>query len=237
MGWEFAHTCVGGWTEIRGTIRHDSMKALHSWAAARNITLPTYQAGDVVIQSRCAPDTILDHDDYGPAAFSYYDAIAGEATPPGAVRRRRITILYDPTMKYAPCDTIHQELVKHLKTKYPDTDVAVGGGTAFDDWYQLSAAPLVFKDSTSSYGLWAALASSGQVWSAPLRLWGLGPSTSGKEATPYLGAGWHWVHNKVLYPHVAEALGWPKTTPGHDGKLKFNATAMLPQMIDWLKTH
>lgn len=67
--WAYAHRCAGAWTWIRPTIINDTQAAFATWAAESNYKLPQFEEGDTVIQSRCSPDTILKHSEYGPVAF------------------------------------------------------------------------------------------------------------------------------------------------------------------------
>ena len=53
-------------------MQHVTRAALESWAQAAGKALPAFEAGDAVIQVRCAQDTLLAHGYYGPTAFSAY---------------------------------------------------------------------------------------------------------------------------------------------------------------------
>ena len=97
-------------------------------------------------------------------------------------------------------------------------------------------APTLFRDSQSSFGLWAAMANPGEVHSVPLRI----PDGRGDQrqsggqiarppteaeglpnpapridpaATPDLGPDWVWSAAPVLYPSVAEGLGLSRDDP------------------------
>jgi len=191
--WAYAHRCAGAWTWIRPTIINDTQAAFAAWAAAKKFTLPQFGPDDVVIQSRCSPDTILRHPEYGPVAFSFYSSISHTA--------RNIVIVADLQSRTQLCADIHSAQVKWLKAKFPAADIRVEGGSMHQDFAKLLLAPVLFKDAQSSFGLWAALANRGNVWSVPL----LDKFT--QTTQPDLGPTWHWVDAPVLYPHVAEAAG------------------------------
>lgn len=76
-----------------------------------------------------------------------------------------------------------------------------------EDFAKLLLAPVLYKDAQSSFGLWAALANRGQVWSVPL----LGTYTNNTK--PDLGVSWHWSDAPVLYPDVAAAKGITLDSP------------------------
>lgn len=146
-----------------------------------------------MIQSRCSPDTILRHPEYGPVAFSFYKHISNDA--------RRILIVTDLRDRTQLCADIHAAQVRWLKAQFPAADVLVEGGNVHQDFAKLLLAPVLFKDAQSSFGLWAALANKGEVWSVPF----LRAYTNNTH--PDLGASWHWSDTPVLYPHIATQQG------------------------------
>lgn len=207
--WAYAHRCLGAWTWIRPTIINDTQAAFAAWASDKGFTLPQFQPGDVVIQSRCSPDTILRHPEYGPVAFSYYSHISASATT--------IIIVTDLNERTQLCADIHAAQVRWLQERYPSAQVRVEGGSMHQDFAKLLLAPALFRDAQSSFGLWAALANRGEVWSVPLL------HTYTNTTQPNLGASWHWLDAPVLYPHVAQEQG---------------ITLDKPQdIIKWLETH
>lgn len=188
--WEYAHRCHGAWLFIRPIIVNGTHTAMTRWMRANNVTAPAFQPGDTVIQSRCSRDTLLKHEEFGPVGFSFYKHIKPTA--------KNIYIVADPKATWPLCLAIRKAKVKWLTAKFPASKVHVVGGSLHDDFAQLLFAPVLFKDAQSSFGLWAALANTGEVWSVPM----LKKYTD--RTTPGLGKAWHWVDAPVLYPHVAK---------------------------------
>ena len=73
-------------------------------------------------------------------------------------------------------------------------------------------APTFFRDSQSSYGLWAGMANPGTVHAIPLLAWIQQP---GVTTTPNLGPDWVWSAAPVLYLDVAQKLNL--TLEDHEG--------------------
>lgn len=116
------------------------------------------------------------------------------------------------------CAVLHQAQLDHLRAKFPSANVTVIGGTPVEDFARLLYAPILFKDASSSFGLWAAMANKGTVYSTPMLWW-----HSKHNPSPFLGSNWFWVNSHVLYPGVASRLG---------------LTADQPEaIIQWLKTN
>lgn len=162
-----------------------------------------------MIQSRCNRDTLLDHDEYGPVGFSYYDNIKPTA--------RNIYIITDPRVKLSTCTDMHAAQVHWLEQRFPNSKVQLTGGDLESDFLRLLLAPVLFRDSQSSFGLWAGMANKGEVWSVPL----LARFSPGP--TPDFGQSWHWVDTPVLYPETAIAANISKGDMG--------------AIINWLQTH
>eukprot|EP00775_Hariotina_reticulata_P002432 gene2432-2736_t len=138
----------------------------------------------VLFETECVPNSPQDNDvhaEYGPVGFSFYTHI------PTATRN--IWIVRNPKVK--------------LQDKYPAAKVTVVGSSPEHDFFYLMLAPILFKDASSSFGLWAGLANAGQVYSVPL----MKAYNQNHSTTPDLGATWHWVDAPVLYPHVARTEG------------------------------
>jgi hypothetical protein len=167
------------------------------WLAASKQQQPSFNPGDVVIQSRCSEDTLLSHPEFGPVGFSFYSSIKKKAT-------QAIYIVAELGKQLPACAAIRAAKLKHLAARYPKAKVQVVGGTREEDFLRLLLAPLLFKDAQSSFGMWAAVANKGQVFSVPM----LAMYTN--NTTPDLGSDWHWVRAPVLYPEVAEEAGIQK---------------------------
>ena len=75
-------------------------------------------------------------------------------------------------------------------------------------------APTFFRDSQSSFGLWAGLANQGAVHAIPLLAWKQQP---GVTTTPNLGPDWQWSTAPVLYPYMASQH--KLTIEDHEGLL------------------
>jgi hypothetical protein len=207
--WAYAHRCAGAWTWIRPTIVNDTQAAFAAWATDTGFKLPQFGPGDVVIQSRCSSETILSHPEYGPVGFSFYQGISSTA--------QRIIIVTDLNKRLQLCADIHAAQVKWLQVKFPHAEVKVEGGTMHEDFAKLLLAPALYKDAQSSFGLWAALANRGEVWSVPLL------DTYTNNTRPDLGPAWHWSSAPVLYPQVAKAHGITLDKPA--------------DIIKWLETN
>lgn len=189
QGWEFAHACLGAWNYIGPAIQHDTRAALEKYAQANSITLPHFEASDAVIQDRCASDTWLSHPEYGSAGFSYYKLMPADV--------KRVFIVGDPGMYQSQhnCRARRDAMKQYIEAVQPDLKVAFLGDTAFMDFARLVYAPMFFKDM-GSFGLWAALANSGQVFSSPLY-----PNKT------FNTTGWTWSTAPVLLPDVAKREG------------------------------
>jgi hypothetical protein len=96
---------VGAWPYIRPTIINDTHSAFEAWAAANNHALPAYNPADVVIQSRCAWDTILLHGEYGPVAWSFYNAIPQDV--------KQIYLVTNQGQSPEVCHTLHHALQRY----------------------------------------------------------------------------------------------------------------------------
>lgn len=198
--WEFTHRCAGAWPFIRSTITKDTQAAFQQWAADSNVSLPAYEPNDVVIQSRCAPDTVLSHGEYGPVAFSFYANI-----PPDT---KRVFIVTELKTRTSLCAQLHHAQQAHLQRLLPDANVSVIGGAPAEDFARLLFAPILYKDASSSFGLWAAVANTGVVHSTPLLSW-----YSSHNLTPFMGLNWHWSEAPALYPSVANRLNLTADNP------------------------
>lgn len=209
--WEFAHRCSGPWTGIRDVVRNDTQAAVRAWAEEAGQKLPEFGPGDVVIQARCSEDTMLRHPEYGPVAFSFYtDNIDLAVT-------KRILLVSETSPRDELCRRVNGAREEHLRRKLPGVEVEASGSNRGHDFARLLLAPVLFRDSQSSFGLWAGAANRGQVFSVPL----LREFTNNTK--PDLGEDWHWVDAPVLYPRVAEEEGITLKEPD--------------KIIQWLQTH
>ena len=139
-------------------------------------------ASDIVIQFRCDHETILDHPEYGPIHFSFYDPIPLD-TP-------LITIVSEPM--HGTCNIILNHLKAYLLKKWPNTTLNSESGTIYDDFARLVTAKTLFK-AMGSFGLWAAAANPHQVYSLPLYQFDGGRFT-------FPAPNWIWSHAPVLLP-------------------------------------
>ena len=64
----------------------------------------------MVVQLRCAQDTLLSHNEYGPAPFSYYSHIPEDSGI--------ITIVADAANDFEPCRRLLAALQAHLEVRY-----------------------------------------------------------------------------------------------------------------------
>lgn len=187
--WMFTHRCVGAIPHVAPHIVRDTRAALGRWAEDQGVALPRFYRGDVVLYDRCAGDTVLSHDEYGPPAFSFYDAIPMDA--------RRILVVGDASyQRTVPvCRALNASLHAHLRRIRPAASIEYQSGSRFEDFARLTLAPVLIRHP-SSFSLWAALANNGTVVSPPLF----------RGATFALD-NWKWSSSPVLYPDVARAAG------------------------------
>jgi hypothetical protein len=192
--WRFPHRCEGAWQQIRPTIITETHAAVLKWMGDNNHTEPEFLPGDVVIQSRCSIETLIHHHEFGPMGFSFYNTI-------NAADTKTIYIIANRGNLIPACTAIRAAMLQHFHERYPAATIHLVSGSPEEDFFRMLFAPVFYRDSQSSFGLWAAVANKGLVHSAPmLRLYT-------DNVTPDLGDSWHWDHVPVLYPAVAAAAG------------------------------
>ncbi|PNW78237.1 hypothetical protein CHLRE_09g386759v5 [Chlamydomonas reinhardtii] len=225
--WEFAHGCDAGWTRTRKAMQHVTRAALESWAQAAGKALPAFEAGDAVIQVRCAQDTLLAHGYYGPTAFSAYTTYL----PPDT---KRVFAIYahhghNGPAVYTPCDKLVDAMGRFITQRRPGVSFGILGGEKWEDFARLVYAPVAFRDSMSSFGLWATLANTGRVFAPP----GLAPIKDSHKSLdytlPYVDDTYRFVNVPVLYPEVARRLNL--TTDLAD------QSPQIDRIIAWLESN
>lgn len=106
------------------------------------------------------------------------------------------------------------------------------GGELWEDFARLARAPRLFKDSGSTFGLWAGVANQGEVWSTPIVVQRSSYGNELSDRTVYLGDRWHWVTNvTVMLPKVAHAAGIPRKESS-DAPMGPERTALA---LKWLR--
>ena len=203
---EYAHKCFA-WQYIRGEIADLTRAALRMYALVDGaIPIPTFGPLDVVIYIRCSKDTVLDHPEYGPVAFSFYDTIPHST--------RRITVVsHAESISASPFCTAHNRtLFEHMAHRRPRARLEYSSGGIWEDWAKLVYAPTLYRDP-GSYSLWAALANTGTVHSAPLY-------ANHPDLVPggIVFDGWSWTNAPVLYPHTVQGM-------------------RLENALEWLESH
>ncbi len=212
---------------------------MEAWAAAHNRTLPSFDPRDAVIQLRCAEDTLLVHELYGPTAFSMYDKHLPQDV-------RRVFAAYahhghNSPKVVQPCERIVAALKKYIKKIRPHADLMVAGGDQWDDWARMVYAPVVFRDSTSSWGLWSTLAGTGKGFAPPIFATDKDAMTKLHFATPHVDESYTFVPDaKVLYPAVAKAAGLGCCTDPEAARAE-GRTCCSEQQVDaiiaWLESN
>jgi hypothetical protein len=187
---EFAHKCPGAWPHIVADIQRDTRSALAQHAMAHNLRLPSFRAGDVLIQVRCAGDTVLGHDEYGPAPWSFYNSVPCDKLGQITVQSEAASVAAVPL-----CAALNASLFARLALRCPTARLRYVSGSLFEDWARLVFAPTLYKDA-SSFGLWAALANTGTVHSAPVF-----PNIT------FAAPNWVWSPRQTLYPSAFRAAG------------------------------
>lgn len=188
----YPHICNGAWITFRRHVQLETHQAVHKWMLQiGNSSLDFKPRADIVVQFRCASDTLA-HEEYGPLAHSCYDVIPSNA--------KTILILADPQVKGThACEKMLAGLQQHLNAHWPNTPVVVSSGSIENDFITMLLAPVLIRSSQSSFGLWAGFASQNVVWSAPM------VSNLAANSTPDFGPNWHWINCPVLYPSIARA--------------------------------
>ena len=88
----------------------------------------------------------------------------------------------------------------------------------------------MFRDSQSSFGLWAALANYGTVHAVPML--SFTQSHACATLTPNLGADWVWSNAPVLYPQEAFSLNFTTFDWGKPGPHQKDRDAFMKNMTD-----
>ena len=83
-----------------------------------------------------------------------------------------------------------------------------------------SADLIVDSPPARSFGLWAGMANTGVVWSAPL--WAPPPLNGLVFSAP--GTNWKWSTAPVMYPDVGKAAG-------------IRDKGDIEEIVEWLRTH
>lgn len=203
------------WPRILNIIKVDMQVAFEKWANASNATIPKFDKGDVVIQDRCDDSTLLQHSAYGPPGFSFYQGIAKQ-------NPKNIYIIRDPNLKgdmpahrnrpFYPCRAMHEVLCCYLAAEVPTATIhSIGHQNIDDDWARVLLAPILYK-GTSTFTVWAGLASSGVVFSPPLFPAEYYAEQAPSNVTPDFGQNWHWVNVSILNATEAKKIGPPKLT-------------------------
>lgn len=242
--WEFSHRCRHSWSLIRDSIREDTHAAFDKWLAHQQYSKPQFLPTDAVITDRCAEETLLVHIDYGPMGWKLFDFI------PQTVKR--IFIVGNPMETHSACLLLRNATMSYLRELRPGVEVSFSGGEVWEDFLKIIYAPVLIRQWTSSFGLWAALASYGEVWSGPINhCWMHKPLASDLpknyqkqySCSVYdLGDDWHFVDTSVLLPtgkafQAAPSMNrspWSLDKTHHDG---IRPARNLSDVIKWLKTH
>ncbi len=77
-------------------------------------------------------------------------------------------ILPFPTRQVPQCERLVQEMGGFLTRARPGTSFSTLEGEPWEDWARLVYAPVAFRDSQSSFGLWSTLSSTGLVFAPPM---------------------------------------------------------------------
>jgi hypothetical protein len=200
----------------REMIIADTRRALNDWGEYRgyvealNAALQLeHRTSDIVIHVRCAGDTWMSHPEYGPAAFSLYNATVPKNTT-GV-----ITIITElaTAVNHPGCNARIQAVLRYLRKLAPKAErVHVLSGGVFEAFLTMVYAPTLIRE-VGTFSLWAALANAqGTVYS---------PSVCSPPGLDRFVP----VDAPVLYPGIAL-------------KANITATdADIGKVIDWLETH
>lgn len=223
--WEYSHNCVGAWTEIREMIRDDTHKALKAFGLEK--LKQDFLENEVVMHLRCTHEVFLKNDQYGPPAFSLFDAIPAK-TP-------RVTFIEGKPGKDRYCYKIRKAIMAYIKKRHPHMQFREelgDSGNVADDFARLVYAPILIR-GMGSFSLWAALANRNLVISPR-------NPTVGKDTWRWkdadLGQDWVWSNAPVLtMTYGRENLKMNATCP------KLSVMRKEPQckeyVIEWLASH
>lgn len=207
---QYPHTCEGAWTQFRERVQADTTAAIQHWIQDNGMIPNTFIEDDVVVQFRCAQDTLV-HSEYGHFAYSCYRKVVTSKTT-------RVFLLVDPNSKSVPlCKEMLSDLTMFIQHNYPNVTVTRKDAGLEEAFLFMMNAPILLRNSQSSFGLWAGFSGKNIVWSAPMI-----PYLT-LNTTPPLGPGWNWLHCPVLYPDIARKHGL--------------STLSSTSVIGWLRTH
>lgn len=186
----YAHKCIGAWNHIRDEIQLDTRSAIEQWAKRNNRTIPYFNRTQMVMYDRCSNDTILDHPEHGPVAYTAFRYI------PKTVKK--LYQVYNNIRNNSLCKALRQAQRTYLKRLRPDITVISSSDDLWSDFTKLVYASYVLIMSAgSSFSLWSTLANAGHVW-APLY----------GGMTPNLGNNYHWINTPILYPSIGKNLNF-----------------------------
>lgn len=214
--WAYPAPCDALVKHIGPLMVEDTHFAMKAWANYRGRTLPVLHPNDVVVHSRCAGDTWLEHPTYGPVAFSFYDNM-----PADAKNIVIITELYTAA-NHKGCNAKLQALMARLQARNPNARVYTADFDLFDAYAALTVAKTIYREySTLSY--WAALA-------------------NGNSPTVYYPAGEEdhldgldgWVARDSLV--LKSRQDCPPYCPKPNPPLT-SSNEDVPRVIQWLETH
>lgn len=183
--YDFPALCNGAWTLFRDTIQRDTVAALMQWHDASNTSVFPFQAHDVVIQYRCAQDTLYAAG-YGPMGYTCYSDIP--------TRTSRIFIV--TSMGTPLCEEVIFDLKQYLSVLRPAANISILAASVSEDFSALTHAPFLIRHGQSTFGLWAGIAGSGTVYSIPLPY--------ALNNTPFLGSNWIWRDCPIMKPFVVQ---------------------------------
>ena len=130
---------------------------------------------------------------------------------------------------YTPCDKLVDAMGRFITQRRPGVSFGILGGEKWEDFARLVYAPVAFRDSMSSFGLWATLANTGRVFAPP----GLAPIKDSHKSLdytlPYVDDTYRFVNVPVLYPEVARRLNL--TTDLAD------QSPQIDRIIAWLESN
>jgi hypothetical protein len=218
--WGYAHRCATFFVRfIFGDIVRDTRAAMLAHVREGRDRMPDILPGDVVINDRCAQDAFLSHTEYGPIAFSFYEAMPQNAT-------RILVCNAHEHLAFPPCRRKMDSFLAWLRRRYPRAEVVEKTEGIFESFARLVFSPIVFN-SASTWTLWSVLANNGTVHSTPLPfyLW-----NASRIYHVFDGASnWRWDERVPVLLGERPA----QLVPG----LSSNRTMAVEQALRFLETH
>jgi hypothetical protein len=157
----FPHEFCPTWYMLPELMYRETKRMIHRWHKKHpEIDLPKMESNTVYIFDRCAGDTFLKHEIYGPMGFQNY-LLAPRHT-------RKFKLIHSVEGVTSFCETYRGWRTAFLLKHFPEAIVEDHDdrNSAFYDFVQLARAPFIFSE-TSSFSLYALMSNPNRVIMPP----------------------------------------------------------------------